>query len=67
MEQSVEQKHRGWLMALVYVDWAHRKRMLKREAWLAIGVAYGLLTMAWIAPGSFETSSMGSARLGLGR
>jgi len=45
------------MMSLVYVDWARRKRMLKREAWLAIGLAYGLLVMAWIAPGSFRTSS----------
>lgn len=45
------------LKSLVYVDWQRRKRMLRREAWATIVLAYLAIVTAWVFPGSFDTSS----------
>jgi endonuclease/exonuclease/phosphatase (EEP) superfamily protein YafD len=46
-----------WLKSLVYVDWSRRRRLLRKEAWGAIILAYVGLALAWLLPGGFGTGS----------
>jgi endonuclease/exonuclease/phosphatase (EEP) superfamily protein YafD len=45
------------LKSLVYVDVKRRKRLLWYEAWFAISAVHFLLLIAWLFPGTFDTSS----------